>query len=142
MSELNIYHHELRPDEYDEFYLKYEADNVIADKDKEIDQLKKSIGRLLKARTEDVIQEVISRCLIYGEGFIPVEHGMRLVAAVRHQKYKRCLSMAKWCDEVMMSCELRGYAVHRIWANRHQWAMRWKYRWLELAEKFKDKEAK
>ena len=54
------------------------------------------------------------------------------------QKYKRCLAMARWCDEVMMSCELRGYAVHRIWANKHQWAMRWKYRWLELAEKFKE----
>ncbi len=52
----------------------------------------------------------------------------------RHHKYKRCLAMAKWCDEVMMSCELRGYAVHRIWANKHQWAMRWKYRWLELAD--------
>ena len=56
----------------------------------------------------------------------------------RHHKYKRCLAMAKWCDEVMMSCELRGYTVHRIWANKHQWAMRWKYRWLELAEKFKE----
>ena len=66
----------------------------------------------------------------------------RLLKIVRHQKYKRCLAMARWCDEVMMSCELRGYAVHRIWANRHQWAMRWKYRWLELAKKFKDKEAK
>jgi hypothetical protein len=63
-------------------------------------------------------------------------------AELRHANYRRCLAMAKWCDEVMMSCELRGYAVHRIWANRHQWAMRWKYRWLELAKKFKDKEAK
>ena len=59
------------------------------------------------------------------------------LAATRHHKLKRCLAMAKWCDEVMMSCELRGYAVHRIWANRHQLAMRWKYKWLELAEKFK-----
>lgn len=57
---------------------------------------------------------------------------------LRHQKYNRCLAMAKMCDEVMMSCELRGYTVHRIWANKHEWAMRWKYRWLELAEKFKE----
>jgi len=57
---------------------------------------------------------------------------------IAHQKYRRCLAMAEWCDEMMMSCELRGYSVHRIWANRHQWAMRWKYRWLELAEKFKE----
>ena len=59
---------------------------------------------------------------------------------LRHQKYRRCLAMAKMCDEVMMSCELRGYTVLRIWANKHEWAMRWKYRWLELSEKFKDKE--
>ena len=33
MSELKVYHHELRPNEYAEFYLKYEADKVIAEKD-------------------------------------------------------------------------------------------------------------
>ena len=57
---------------------------------------------------------------------------------LRHQKHRRCLAMAKMCDEVMMSCELRGYTVLRIWANKHEWAMRWKYRWLELSEKFKE----
>jgi len=31
MSELNVYHHELRPNEYAEFYLKYEADKAIAE---------------------------------------------------------------------------------------------------------------
>lgn len=70
-----------------------------------------------------------------------IEHTAEVINAqereLRHQKYKRCLVMAKWCDEVMMSCELRGYAVHRMWANRHQWAMRWKYKWLAIAEKFK-----
>lgn len=29
MNELNVYHHELRHNEYDEFYLKYEADKMI-----------------------------------------------------------------------------------------------------------------
>lgn len=42
MTELNVYHHELRPNEYDEFYLKYEADKVIAEKDEEIAELKKA----------------------------------------------------------------------------------------------------
>lgn len=55
-----------------------------------------------------------------------------------HNKYKRFLAMAEWCDEMMMSCELRGYTIHRIWANKHKWAMRWKYKWLELAKKFKE----
>lgn len=44
MSELNVYHHELRPDEYDEFYLKYEADKVIADLE---ESHKKEVGQLL-----------------------------------------------------------------------------------------------
>ena len=35
MSKLNVYHHELRPGEYDEFYLKSEADKVIAELKKE-----------------------------------------------------------------------------------------------------------
>lgn len=58
---------------------------------------------------------------------------------IAKQKYKRCLARAEWCDEVMMSCELRGYSVHRIWANKHEWAMRWKYRWLDIADKFNEK---
>ena len=43
MSELNVYHHELRHNEYAEFYLKYEADKVIAEKDKEIAELQKQV---------------------------------------------------------------------------------------------------
>lgn len=46
MIKLNVYHHELRPDEYDEFYLKYEADKVIAEKDKEIRKLKEQVALL------------------------------------------------------------------------------------------------
>ena len=50
MSELNVYHHELRPNEYAEFYLKYEADKVIADLEeshkKEVEQLLMEIAKL------------------------------------------------------------------------------------------------
>lgn len=52
MSELNVYHHELRPNEYAEFYLKYEADKVIADLEeshkKEVEQLLMKIAGLEK----------------------------------------------------------------------------------------------
>lgn len=65
-------------------------------------------------------------------------NGRTLRLKMNYQKYKRCLAMAKMCDEVMMACELRGYTVLRIWANKHEWAMRWKYRWMELSEKFKE----
>ena len=52
MSELNVYHHELRPNEYAEFYLKYEADKVIADLEEshkmEVEQLLMEIVGLKK----------------------------------------------------------------------------------------------
>jgi hypothetical protein len=44
MSELNVYHHELRHNEYEEFYLKYEADKVIAELK---ESHKKEVGQLL-----------------------------------------------------------------------------------------------
>ena len=94
-----------------------EQESVIAENDKDIAELK------------DQVHD-------YAQGLYVIQ--ARAEKEARHDKYKRCLAMAKWCDEVMMSCELRGYAVHRIWANRHQLAMRWKYKWLELAEVFKE----
>lgn len=108
------------------FYLKSEADKVIANRDYEIEELKKSIGKLLKAKTEQVIDEVLQRCLIYGEGFVPVEHAMRLVADIRLQKYKRCLAMARWCNRMFSIT----FGKERYW-------QKWNHRWLELAEKFK-----
>ena len=50
------------------------------------------------------------------------------LAATRHQKYKRCLTMAKLCG--LMSAFHNGE-----WYTR--WINRWYNRWLELAEKFK-----
>lgn len=48
MTELNVYHHELRHNEYAEFYLKYEADKVIAEKDKEIAELKDKLQKCIQ----------------------------------------------------------------------------------------------
>lgn len=110
-------------------YKKSEVDKVIENKDKEIASLKDSIGKLLKAETEQVIDEVLQRCIIYGEGFVPVEHAMRLVAELRHQKYKRCLDKAKyWVAVFYQSVDDR----HRRSAEKHH------YEWLELAKQFKE----
>lgn len=46
MSKLNVYHHELRHNEYAEFCLKYEVDDVLAEKDKVIAELKAENERL------------------------------------------------------------------------------------------------
>ncbi len=64
MSKLNVYHHELRPGEYDEFYLKSEADKVIAELKKE-------------RRWRSVSEELPSHdtwCIVYHEGEIDVDH--------------------------------------------------------------------
>jgi pyruvate-formate lyase len=115
MSELKVYHHELRHNEYEEFYLKYEADKVIAEKDAEIVELKKQV-------------------LDYAQGLYVIQ--ARAEKEARHQKYRRCLAMAS-------NCRLRArWFGDNAFYKKEQWALQWHARWLELAEKFKDKEAK
>ena len=116
-------------------YRKSEADKVIAEKDKEIVELKKSIEKLLKSKTEQVIDEVIKKCLIYGEGFIPVEHAMRLVSELRHTNYNRCLAMARWCESEMNYWYDSTKLEQR---PRFKFYEKWYKRWQELAEKFKE----
>jgi hypothetical protein len=45
-DELKVYHHELRHNEYEEFYLKYEADKEIQRLEKENESLKYSVASL------------------------------------------------------------------------------------------------
>ena len=85
-----------------------------------------------KSQVDELIERK-DKAFEYSQAVILVD-----IEIIKKQKRKRCLAMARWCDEVMMSCELRGYNIHRIWARKHKWAMRWKYKWLELAEKFKE----
>lgn len=44
MSKLNVYHHELRHNEYAKFYLKYEADKVIAELKKKLTEAHNAEG--------------------------------------------------------------------------------------------------
>lgn len=121
-------------------YIKQDVDKVIAELE---ENHKKEVEQLLieTKRLENLCASYRHDCdnLAIREANALKEIG-RDNRVIRHQKYKRCLAMVRWCDEVMMSCELRGYAVHRIWANKHQWAMRWKYKWLENAKQFKEYE--
>ena len=52
---------------------------------------------------------------------------------LRHNKYKRCLAMAKWCKAGMYLSYESDF--------KREWWNKWHKRWLKLAEKFKDKEA-
>lgn len=46
MSKLKVYHHELRHNEYAEFYLKYEVDEVVATIQSECDAYKHELDEL------------------------------------------------------------------------------------------------
>ena len=102
-------------------YLKSEADKVIAEKDKEIDFLKESIDELQKA-TDFAWSKVNA---MYDE--------------LRHHKYKRCLAMARWCENAIL-----GWMGYKESYSSHQQYIKvmlftkWHKRWLEIAEKFKE----
>ena len=104
---------------------------MLAEMDCEMKKLKDSLDTLLKAKTEQIIHEVIQKTLIYGEGFIRVEDAMKLITELRHHKYKRCLAMAKYCHESAMWFEEYGVIKYATFM------LRWQKRWLKLAEKFK-----
>lgn len=53
---------------------------------------------------------------------------------IAHQKYKRCLAMAEACMHKRWRLDEEGFDYAR--------STRQMNKWLELAEKFKDKEAK
>ena len=118
MSELNVYHHELRHNEYDEFYLKYEADKVIA-------ELKQKIN---EAQTE---------LELWRDGSIISESHQKELDEKRHSDYKRCLAMAMWCRLKRLDA-----ADYRIPRKKWEFYDKWYKRWLKIAEKFKGKEEK
>lgn len=109
MSKLNVYHHELRHNEYAEFYLKYEVDKVIAELNKKLDDYRYTIAVLRKEK--------------------------------RHQKFKRCFSMALWCESKVYHIRrtpLCDMSEHEYWQYENDFWQRWHDRWQELAEKFKE----
>lgn len=135
MSELNVYHHELRPNEYAEFYLKYEADKVIADLE---ESHKMEVEQLLME-----IAELEERIADGDKDFEIANHqNEHLLKLVLHHKYKRCLAMARMCEERSARYDVLQERHDLDWGREIELYYRWYMRWLELAGKFKDKEAK
>lgn len=121
-------------------YLKSEADKFIAEKDKEISRLND------KALQYKVLDKEHCRDLNAQE--------RRFALQIAHQKYKRCRTMAKWCESTSLwcyqaACTLpKGFhaTLHdkpvmieptRLF-KRQELLAKWSERWLELAEKFKE----
>lgn len=108
------------PDET-EFYLKSEADKVIAGKDAEIAELKEQVSEERSAKVD------------YKISAHDLSDGLKKAyEEIRHNEYKRCLAMAS-------KCRLRArWFGDNAFYKKEQWALQWHRRWLELAEKFKE----
>ena len=123
MNELKVYHCNEWNNEYTEFYLKSEADKLIA--------------------------ELNMRICEWDEDFeIANSQINRLLKIVRHQKYKRCLAMSEQYKESLRL--MRLYEVTDEYWNlepgqdaeyfrkKGDFYSTWRKRWLKLADKFKE----
>ena len=130
MSELKAYIGPA-PDEKGlaDYYLKSEADKVIAEKDAEIARL--------EATPEEIMKEVFDKVLIYPHDMVRLEDAYKLAVALRRSNRKRCVAMAKWCkaryDEEDAKVNGRGASWDYISQEMKYWE-RWQWRWEELAE--------
>lgn len=91
-------------------YLKSEADKVISE-------------------LEENHKKEVSQFLVLNREQANAANRLRdsMEQALRHQKYKRCLAMARWCRECSWSKCVENVDFYYKWYNR----------WLELADKFK-----
>ena len=113
MSELKVYHDPKKGPCWREFYEKSEVDKVIA-------ELKQKIN---EAQTE---------LELWRDGSIISEAHQKEIDEKRHSDYKRCLSMAMWCDD---AARLATWDTdyHRCgWYNKSM------QRSLKIAEQFKE----
>lgn len=116
-------------------YIKSEADKVIAEKDKEIYNIKYSRDEWAKTcnQKDKEITELKEHNANYRFDSNNMLHKiMKQDAELRHQKYKRCLAMARWCyasSEIERTFDVDKYA---------KWYMKWYYRWAKIADKFKE----
>lgn len=63
------------------------------------------------------------------------------MAELRHQKYKRCLAMTEMCEARYdeEDAKVNGYGASWEYISKEiKYWERWRQRWLELAEKFKE----
>ena len=60
---------------------------------------------------------------------------------LRHNKYKRCLAMAEWCNSEMVvetfAC-FRPRRTKEVWREENKYWAKWRKIWFELAMKFKE----
>ena len=131
-----------------QFYRKSEVDEVISTIKAERDEYRynlscarNEINNMQIAMRDDIksitnkdqeIAELEERIADGDKDFEMVNNqNERLLKFVRHHKHKRCLAMAQVLEHV---CPITN--------RKAKWQDKWHKRWLELSEKFKDKETK
>lgn len=84
----------------------------------------------LKSEADEVIAELKNQVHEYAQGLYEIQS--RTENEIRHGKYKRCLAMAKWCNErwILDDC------LYELGKTRFY--ERWEKRWLKIAEQFKE----
>ena len=93
-----------------QIYLKSEADEVIAEKDREI-EVQKRLRNMALASVPNVL---------------------KVMKIIQHQKYKRCVAMYHYCAiKALYELDFKGNDVE--W----KWYSKWMHKWFKLAENFK-----
>lgn len=103
----------------EEVYLKYEADEVIAELEKEVEQL--LILNCEQAYAANRLRDSMEQ-------------------ALRHHKYKRCLDKAELCEAMYDKEDAKVNGCGASWeyiSKEMKYWERWRWRWEALAEKFK-----
>ena len=108
------------------FYIKSEADKVIAEKDREIAELKEQVS---EERSAKVAYKISANDMRDG-----LE---KAYAEIKYHKYKRCLDKAKWCKAEADAAFLR-YNWDSGRYDEVDFYEKWHKRWLKLAKKFKE----
>ena len=99
-----------------DYYLKSEADKVIAD-------------------LEESHKKEVKQLLILNREQANAANRLRdsMEQTIHHQKYKRCLAMYRYCAiKALYELDCKGNDVE--W----KWYSKWMHKWYKLAEKFKE----
>ena len=100
------------------------TDAILDERNAEIAELKKERDWLAKDRAQ-----------AYDDLEKRAQLNIKQEESIRHHKYKRCLAMARWCASRSASWCLDP-ADEQL--HKSDFYDKWKKRWLELAEKFKE----
>lgn len=101
-------------------YIKSEADKVIAELKAQKAQAEDDCAywKMREGNAVNAMHETEEACMF-------------LTKSERHQKYKRCLAMARMCERKRVDA-----ANYRIPREKWEFYEKWHKRWLKIAEKF------